>query len=115
MTIASKKRQALNWTWQKAAPPHQPNRHELTIEVAEDHKTDHQFYELDLTGICQTRNLLTVLESCYQMRQKGWAINEEVIHNGLRHTKKITSLHGRWEIIRQSPLVVLDVAHNVDG
>ena len=29
--------------------------------------------------------------------------------------KKINGLHGRWEVIHPSPLVVLDVAHNVDG
>jgi len=26
-----------------------------------------------------------------------------------------TGLHGRWEIIHQSPTVVLDVAHNTEG
>ena len=29
--------------------------------------------------------------------------------------KKITGLHGRWEVIHHSPTVVLDVAHNEDG
>jgi len=42
-------------------------------------------------------------------------LNDEIIEQGLKHTKKITGLHGRWEIIHQSPAVVLDVAHNKDG
>jgi dihydrofolate synthase/folylpolyglutamate synthase len=104
--IASQKRHAINWNWQK---------HELVIEVSEDQKTDHEVYELDLPGIYQTKNLLTVLETCYQLQQQGWKIDDEIIHNGLKHVKKITGLYGRWEIIHQSPMIVLDVAHNIDG
>src|SRR5260221_4888714 len=113
--IASKKRQAINWTWEKPARLHHSGGHELVVEVAEEHKTDHKFYYLDLSGIYQTKNLLTVLETCYQLQQQGWNIDEEAIHKGLRHAKKITGLHGRWEIVHQSPLIVLDVAHNIDG
>src|SRR4029079_16221090 len=29
--------------------------------------------------------------------------------------KKQTGLHGRWDIIHHSPMIVLDVAHNADG
>ena len=103
---ASKKRQVVNWNWIK---------HELVVEVSEEHKQDHKFYHLDLTGIYQTKNLLTVLETCFQLEQQGWKINDEIIHKGLKHAKKLTGLHGRWEIIHQSPMVVLDVAHNIEG
>lgn len=104
--FATQKRKVLNWTWEK---------HELEVEVAEEYKTDHKIYHLDLPGIYQTKNLLTVLETCYQLQQQGWKIDDEIIHKGLRHAKKITGLHGRWEIIHQSPLIVLDVAHNMEG
>ena len=87
----------------------------MIVEVAEEDKTDHKFYQLDLTGIYQTKNLLTTLETCYQLKQQGWKIDDDIIHKGLKHAKKLTGLHGRWEIIRQSPMVVLDVAHNIDG
>jgi dihydrofolate synthase/folylpolyglutamate synthase len=33
----------------------------------------------------------------------------------LRQVKKLTGLHGRWEIIQEHPDLVLDVAHNEDG
>ncbi len=104
--ISTQKRKAINWSWLK---------HELVVEVAEQNKTDHKFYHLDLTGIYQTKNLLTVLETCYQLQQQAWKIDDEIIHKGLKHAKKLTGLHGRWEIIHQSPMVVLDVAHNIDG
>ncbi|MFI5187536.1 MAG: bifunctional folylpolyglutamate synthase/dihydrofolate synthase [Chitinophagales bacterium] len=103
---ASEKRQAINWYWEK---------HELVVEVAQEHRTDHELYRLDLPGIYQTKNLLTILEICSQLQKKGWSIEEEHIKTGLQHAKKITGLHGRWEVIHQHPLVVLDVAHNEDG
>ena len=90
-------------------------KHELVVEIAEDHKTDHKVYHLDLPGLYQTKNILTVLETCYQLQQKGWKINDTIIHKALQQTKKLTGLHGRWDIIDEHPLVVLDVAHNEDG
>lgn len=33
----------------------------------------------------------------------------------LQHVKKLTGLHGRWELIQNNPAVILDVGHNVDG
>lgn len=103
---ASEKRQAINWHWEK---------HELVVEVVQKHKTDHQVYYLDLPGIYQTKNLLSVLEVCSQLQKQGWTIKEEDIKTGLQQTKKITGLHGRWEVIHQHPLIVLDVAHNREG
>jgi dihydrofolate synthase/folylpolyglutamate synthase len=104
--IASQKRQLADWDW---------NKNELVVQVADDHHTDHKNYHLDLPGIYQTKNLLTVLEACTQLQQLGWTIDETIIHKGLKQTKKTTGLHGRWEVIHHSPLVVLDVAHNIDG
>lgn len=106
LSIASQRRQATNWHWE---------RQELVVEVSEQHKTDHQIYHLDLPGIYQVKNLLTVLEACSQLRQLGWNTGEENIQKALPGVKKITGLHGRWEIIHHKPDVVLDVAHNVDG
>jgi len=106
LSIASEKRQAIGWHWKK---------HELIVEVAEQNKTDHQLYRLDLPGIYQTKNLITVLETCARLEQQGWRIKEEDVKKGLQQTKKITDLHGRWEVIHPHPLIVLDVAHNEDG
>ena len=106
LTISSQKRQALEWKWEK---------HELIVEVAEDHKTDHKVYHLDLAGLYQIKNLLTALEACSQLQQKGWKIDETTIHKALLQVKRLTGLHGRWDIIHEHPLIVLDVGHNEDG
>ncbi len=93
---------------------HHQNR-ELNVAVANKKNDERLTYQLDLTGIYQLKNILTVLETVKQLRQKGWSITEANLQKGLRHTKKITGLHGRWEIIHEQPLVVLDVGHNEDG
>ncbi len=106
LSIASEIRQVTDWSWEK---------NELLVEVAEEHHTDHKVYHLDLPGIYQRKNLLTVLEAAWQLQQQGWKLDDQSVHKALRQTKKLTGLHGRWEIIHISPLVVLDVAHNEDG
>jgi dihydrofolate synthase/folylpolyglutamate synthase len=66
LSIAADVRQAINWHWKK---------HELVVEVAQPHRTDHQLYQLDLPGIYQTKNLITVLEACSRLQQWGWNID----------------------------------------
>lgn len=106
LIIASQKRSVTDWSWKD---------HLLEVKVAEEHKTDHKVFQLDLPGIYQAKNLLTVLEACFQLQNKGWQISNEHIHTALKKVKKINGLHGRWELIYQSPAVVMDVAHNEDG
>lgn len=106
LSIAERKRHITDWNWEK---------HELVVEVASEHQTDRKIYHLDLQGVYQTKNLLTVLEACSILQQKGWKLDNDAIQQGLKHTKKITGLHGRWEVVHTSPLVVMDVAHNADG
>ncbi len=106
LSIASQKRKVVDWHWGK---------HELIVEVAEVNHTDHKTWHLDLPGLYQTKNLVTVLEVCSQLKQMGWEMDDSVIHKGLKQVRKLTGLHGRWEIIHHSPTVVMDVAHNMDG
>lgn len=70
-------------------------------------------YQLDLPGIYQTRNLITVLRTIDLL--KDWNISQEQLQKGLKNTRKLTGLHGRWEVIHEKPAVVLEVAHNKDG
>ena len=87
----------------------------LTVTVA-DKKTDaRETYELDLPGVYQTKNILTVLEAVHYLQSIGFAISLSHIKDALRGVKKLTGLHGRWELIHQKPAVILDVAHNADG
>lgn len=89
--------------------------HLLQLEVLDKRATIHTTYLLDLPGIYQAKNLLTVLTACSILHNIGWTIPETAVQYGLQHSKKISGLHGRWEIIHSNPQLVLDVAHNEDG
>jgi dihydrofolate synthase/folylpolyglutamate synthase len=87
----------------------------LRIVVDDRHKNEKSVFYLDLHGIYQRKNLLTVLESVHQLQLQNWNITKDHVTKALQHVKKLTGLHGRWEVIQQHPKIVLDVAHNVDG
>jgi dihydrofolate synthase/folylpolyglutamate synthase len=72
-------------------------------------------YCIDLHGLYQAKNVCTVLNAIDKLNQIGFTIRESAIHKGLGHTKKLTGLRGRWEMIQTNPPVILDVAHNEDG
>lgn len=72
-------------------------------------------FGLDLNGLYQVKNLCTVLCAEGILMQQGWHIGNEHEKKALKNVKKLTGLHGRWEVISENPLLVLDVAHNEDG
>ena len=110
---AEQKRNVMGWEWQK--PARRPGGHILIVEIGENGKPDHKKYHLDLPGIYQSKNLLPVLEACSVLKELKYEIDEKDIRTGLQKTKKLTGLHGRWEIIHEHPTIVLDVGHNEDG
>ncbi len=77
------------------------------------HITEH--FTLDLNGLYQIKNLCTVLCAEGILLQHGFNIKNETEKFALANTKKLTGLHGRWDVIAENPTIVLDVAHNEDG
>lgn len=104
--FAQEKKYVSNWEYQ----PHQ-----IIVEVANHGNDEREIYHLDLPGIYQTKNLVTVLEAAHQLHLKGWNIDKNIIQKSLSQVKHLTGLHGRWEVLQFHPLVILDVGHNVDG
>lgn len=66
----------------------------------------------DLAGIYQVRNVQTVL-TALSVLQNQWKLTN--IAEAFAAIKKLTGLHGRWEVIHCKPTVVLEVAHNQNG
>lgn len=91
-----------------------PVNEKLEVKILPNNKAQPKIYTLDLPAIYQSKNLRTVLTALDVLKNK-YALQEENIKYALSHVKDITGLHGRWEVIQKNPLVVLDVAHNVDG
>ncbi len=106
LAYAQEKRYVADWKYE---------HHQLSVDVVTNQNDEHQTYQLDLPGIYQTKNLLTVLEAAHQLELQGWKTDTATIQKALPHVKRLTGLHGRWELIHQNPAVILDVAHNVDG
>ena len=104
--FANEKRWIADWKQEK---------HELIVNVADNHTDERKNYKLRLTGLYQTKNLLTVLEAVHILILKGWQIEEKHVEDGLLSVKKLTGLNGRWEVIHEHPYTVLDVGHNEDG
>lgn len=107
LRFADQQRWVSDWKYQ---------RHTLVVEVATSPVADDkEYYTLDLAGIYQTRNLITVLEAVHTLRGLGWKLPPPAIEKALKHVRRLTGLHGRWEIIHEYPDIILDVAHNEDG
>jgi len=87
------------------------------LQCAVTNTTHHitENFTLDLNGFYQTKNLCAVLCAEGILMQQGFTISNEAEKTALANTKKLTGLHGRWDVIAENPTVVLDVAHNEDG
>jgi dihydrofolate synthase/folylpolyglutamate synthase len=85
----------------------------INISVRNRQQDNITKYGLDLPGLYQTKNILTILQAIDLV--PGYQISESIIQIALRNIKGLTGLHGRWEMIQHEPFVVLEVAHNKDG
>lgn len=83
------------------------------VTSTQQNLTEH--FTLDLNGLYQSKNLCTVLCAEGILMQLGFTIKPADEKYALSHTKQLTGLHGRWDVIAENPLTVLDVAHNEDG
>lgn len=99
--------------WYAADWHHEKDR--LFVDLAHVEHEDRLSYQLDLPGVYQLKNLVTVTAAVQELRKKGFSLPEKKVAAALTQVRKMTGLHGRWETIRQHPTVVLDVAHNEDG
>ncbi|NCU02442.1 MAG: bifunctional folylpolyglutamate synthase/dihydrofolate synthase [Chitinophagaceae bacterium] len=113
---AKEKRSSLHFAYEEFTVEHKEQVNQLlavTLKETISNKLLH--YKLDLPGIYQTKNIVTVLSAVRQLQQLGWLIEEKHLQTALANSKQINGLHGRWEIIHSNPTVVLDVGHNEDG
>lgn len=89
--------------------------YQLHCDIASVANNISENFTLDLNGLYQVKNLRTVLCAEGILMQLGYNISEAAEKYALANVKKLTGLHGRWEVIAENPTIVLDVAHNEDG
>jgi dihydrofolate synthase / folylpolyglutamate synthase len=89
--------------------------HLLYVQLTEVHNNTKWNFYLDLPGLYQLKNIVTVAEVVSILNQKGFSISEAAMQQGLKQVKSLTGLHGRWDILHENPLIVTDVGHNEEG
>jgi len=70
-----------------------------------------QSLKILLLGDHQARNAAVAVETALLLREKGYAISNDAIREGLYKAK----WPGRMEIVKTSPLFLIDGAHNAEG
>jgi len=71
--------------------------------------------QLDITGTYQLKNIKSVISTIQELRKQGFVIDDDHIRTALREVKKLTGLHGRWEVFSHHPLTICDTGHNPEG
>ena len=66
--------------------------------------------ECELKGLYQEKNMQTAFVALQVLR-----IPREAIREGFSHVCSLTGLRGRWETLRENPLVICDTGHNSHG
>ena len=75
----------------------------------------HKTFPCSLRGNYQKKNIKTVLQTIKLLQARGHKISEEHIQNGFLNVQKNTGLRGRWEVLSETPKIICDTAHNMQG
>lgn len=65
-----------------------------------------------LKGPFQPLNVKTAITALMVLRQKGYAIEDHQIKEGLLRVTENTGLLGRWQVLSDRPLTITDCGHN---
>lgn len=86
----------------------------LTVDIKRGNKIFLSALHIDLTGHYQLKNISTVLQSV-EIMQDTFDLSINQIRAALKQVKKMTGLHGRWQIISKNPVTICDTGHNYEG
>lgn len=70
---------------------------------------------LDLKGVYQQKNILTVIAAIEKLNELSITIHEKDMRYALENVKKLTGLSGRWQVLGNHPLIICDTGHNEAG
>ncbi|WP_448139231.1 bifunctional folylpolyglutamate synthase/dihydrofolate synthase [Sphingobacterium siyangense] len=86
----------------------------LTVQATDTagHSAD---YQLDLKGSYQVKNLAGVLLAVDELRQLGFEISDQHVHQALKNVQATTGIQGRWQQLSKDPFIICDTGHNEDG
>ena len=71
------------------------------------------YFTSDLKGFYQTKNIQTVVTALKHLPDIN--LDNSIIKKGLNRVIENTGLMGRWQVISNSPKVILDIGHNKEA
>ncbi len=95
------------WVW----PAHEQPQADNFLEGRQTGKWSPTVFELPLLGAHQVENAATAFAALQVLRAQGVKISEAAIRRGFGRV----NWPGRFEILQNDPLVILDAAHNTDS
>jgi dihydrofolate synthase/folylpolyglutamate synthase len=103
------------YSLESEAGSHRSDNEFLDIKIKKDLELKTLGLRLDLPGTYQLKNVKTVLSAVDELRKQGFNITDHHIKTALVQVKKLTGLHGRWEVLSHHPLTICDTGHNPEG
>ncbi len=88
---------------------------ELNSKITFADSEKFNFYETDLRGFYQNKNVKSCLSSIHILNKIGWNVSDQHIRKGLLSVVENTNLLGRWQSLGVEPLIVCDTGHNEAG
>ncbi|MBP9075717.1 MAG: bifunctional folylpolyglutamate synthase/dihydrofolate synthase [Haliscomenobacter sp.] len=88
--------------------------HYTVFDVYRDGVLRFPALKTNLTGGYQQKNIQTALQAV-ELIAPRFQLEDQHIREGLGNLKSLTRLIGRWDLIRESPRVLADSAHNEAG
>lgn len=71
--------------------------------------------KFQLTGLCQHRNLRTIVCALDELSRLGYPLTDAAVAQGLATVCDSTGLMGRWMKVMDHPTVICDTGHNEGG
>lgn len=91
------------------------DRDRVLFDLYKGQKLRFKDLHTDLTGSYQLKNIPGVIKVLELLPGSKYQITEKELRLGLANVKHNTGLKGRWQILKDKPFVVCDVAHNENG
>lgn len=87
----------------------------VNLKVRDGQRYGENRVAYELRGDYQEKNANTILWACELLQQEGWIDGLGDIREGFVHVCEMTGLVGRWQRLREQPIVICDTGHNVGG
>ncbi|MDR1725919.1 MAG: bifunctional folylpolyglutamate synthase/dihydrofolate synthase [Bacteroidales bacterium] len=91
------------------------NGKRLIMDIYNNDALKYKDLELTLCGNYQQKNILGVLACIDELNEQGFNIDENVLRYGILNIDKNARLLGRWQKLKEKPLIICDTGHNEDG